>query len=344
MASHVEAIAVDYLEGDEPAEAVVAAIRAQLPVTSPEQARALAERELFARLAAGAMLPAARDAFNTWRPDLVVRDPCEWASALARPDHVAAAQVAITFAAGEAACLDVAAPVLEAQRPGVVEEVRDQPYLTAFPASLDPSPWATTIRYRPPTPRPAAPLPDWWDERSGPLVYATLGTVTGYLQSAATIYRAVVDALGALPVRVLLTTGGHLEPAAIGSLPANVHVEEWVDQTRILRKAATVVCHGGSGTVWGAIAAGVPVVVVPAFADQETNGRVIARAGAGTLVARAPEPDGRRRPAGPTDVQAIREATGSVLAEPSYRAAARQLGAEMAAAPPAEAVLDRLAP
>ena len=96
--------------------------------------------------------------------------------------------------------------------------------------------------------------------------------------------------------------------------------------------------------MWGAIAAGVPVVVVPAFADQETNGRVVARAGAGTLVARAPEPDGRRRPAGPADTQAIREATGAVLADPAYRAAARQLAAEMAAAPPAAAVLDRLTP
>ena len=94
--------------------------------------------------------------------------------------------------------------------------------------------------------------------------------------------------------------------------------------------------------MWGAIAAGVPVVVVPAFADQETNGRVVARAG--TLVARAPEPDGRRRPLGPADTQAIREATGVVLADPAYRAAARQLAAEMAAAPPASAVLDRLTP
>ena len=208
MASHVEAAGVDHLVGDEPPETVVAAIREQLPVASPGEARVLAERELFARLAAGAMLPAARDAFNRWRPDLVLRDPCEWASALARPDTVAAAQVAVTFATGEAACLDVAAPVLEAQRPGVIEEVQVQPYLTAFPASVDPSPWATTIRYSRPAPKPAAPLPDWWGTRQGPLVHATLGTVTGYLQSAAAIYRALADALGALPVRVLLTTGG----------------------------------------------------------------------------------------------------------------------------------------
>ena len=60
MASHVEATGVDHLVDDEPPETVVAAIREQLPVASPERARLLAERELFARLAAGAMLPAAR--------------------------------------------------------------------------------------------------------------------------------------------------------------------------------------------------------------------------------------------------------------------------------------------
>lgn len=338
MARHVEAMGMELLAGEEPPEELVAPIREQLPVAPPEHARVLAERELFARLAAGALLPAARDAFNRWRPDLLLREPCEWASALARPTFVPAAQVAITYAAGEARCLDVAGPALEGQRPGIVEQVRCQPYLTAFPASLDPSPWEQTIRYRRPAPPPGPPLPDWWNGHTEPLVYATLGTVTGYLQGAAAIYRAVIDAVGSLRVRVLLTTGTHLDPTVIGPLPANVHVEAWVDQGRVLREAAMVVCHGGSGTVWGALAVGVPVVVVPGFADQATNGRVVAQAGAGMVVTRAPGADSRRL-AGPADTAAIRDAAAAVLAERTYRAAAGELAAELSAPPPAAEVL-----
>ena len=329
---------MDLLGGEEPPEELVAPIREQLPVAPPEHARALAERELFARLAAGALLPAARDAFNRWCPDLLLREPCEWASALARPVSVPAAQVAITYSAGEARCLDVAGPALEEQRPGIVEQVRAQPYLTAFPASLDPSPWEQTIRYRRPPPPPGPPLPDWWDGCTDPLVYATLGTVTGYLQGSAAVYRAVADALGALGVRVLLTTGTHLDRTAVGPLPANVHVEAWVDQGRVLPEAAMVVCHGGSGTVWGSLAAGVPLVVVPGFADQGTNGRVVAQAGAGVVVDRPTGPNGHRL-AGPDDISAIRNAAAAVLAEPAYRAAARELAAEMSAPPPAAEIL-----
>lgn len=343
MALHVEAMGIDLIGGEEPPEELVARIREQLPVVSPEEARELAERELFARLAAGSLLPAARRAFSIWRPDLLLREPCEWASALACPPAVPAAQVAITYAAGEARCLEVAAPVLETQRPGIVDEVRAQPYLTAFPASLDPSPWERTIRYRRPEPAPAPPLPDWWPGRSDPLVYATLGTVTAYLQDAPAIYRSIVDAVAALPVRVLLTTGSHLDPAVIGPLPDNVHTEAWVDQNRVLAEVALVVCHGGSGTVWGALAAGVPVVVVPGFADQAANGRAVAQAGAGMIVDRPPGTDGRRRPAGPKDTTAIREATGSVLADPAYREAAKDLATELAAPPPPSKILAQLA-
>lgn len=32
-------------------------------------------------------------------------------------------------------------------------------------------------------------------------------------------------------------------------MPANVHVEAWVDQSRVLPEAAMVVCRGVSGTV-----------------------------------------------------------------------------------------------
>lgn len=343
MADAAGALGVELLLGDEPPEEAVAPIREQLPTTSPQVARVLSERELFGRLAAGALLPAAREVFQRWRPEVLLREPCEWASALACPAEVVAAQVAITYAAEEMRCLETAAPVLEAQRPGVADQVRAQPYLTAFPASLDPSPWPSTIRYRQPVPAPGPSLPDWWNGRRDPLVYVTLGTVTGYLQGAATIYRAVVEAAAALPVRVLLTTGGHLDPMALGPLPPNVHVEAWVDQGRVLPEAAVVVCHGGSGTVWGALAAGVPVVVVPGFADQGANGEVVERVGAGLVVARPPDAGGRRRPAGLDDAPAIRQAVGIVLAEPSYRSAAGELAAELAAPPPAEMVLAQLA-
>lgn len=343
MARRVEAMGVELLAGNEPPEDAVAPIREQLPVAPAQVARVLAERELFGRLAAGALLPAAREAFRSWRPDLLLREPCEWASALACPEVVPAAQIAITYAAAEMSCLEIAEPVLEAQRPGIAGRVRAQPYLSAFPASVDPSPWARTIRYRRPAAAPGSPLPEWWGGRREPLVYATLGTVTGNLQDAPAMYRAVLDALHGLPVRVLLTTGDHLDPGALGPLPPNVHVEPWVDQDRVVAEVAVVVCHGGSGTVWGALAAGVPVVVVPGFADQTANGNVVQEVGAGLVVARRSEPDGRRRPAGAEDTPAIRQAVGAVLAEPAFRAAAREIAAELAALPLVDEVLPRLA-
>ena len=45
-----------------------------------------------------------------------------------------------------------------------------------------------------------------------------------------------------------------------------------------------MVHHGGSGTFLGTIAAGLPQVVVPLFADQPQNAASIARAGAGVAV------------------------------------------------------------
>jgi UDP:flavonoid glycosyltransferase YjiC (YdhE family) len=65
----------------------------------------------------------------------------------------------------------------------------------------------------------------------------------------------------------------------------NVHVEAWVDQVDVLDVAALVICHGGSGTVFGALAAGVPLIAAPMFADQPTNARLVVDAGAGVALA-----------------------------------------------------------
>ena len=70
-------------------------------------------------------------------------------------------------------------------------------------------------------------------------------------------------------------------PAAVGPQPANVRVEEFVAQTEVLPEADVVVCHGGSGSVVGALACGVPLLVLPMGADQMDNAARVAALGVG---------------------------------------------------------------
>jgi UDP:flavonoid glycosyltransferase YjiC (YdhE family) len=106
---------------------------------------------------------------------------------------------------------------------------------------------------------------------------------------------------------VLLTTGESGDPEEIRS-PANAHVEVWWPQQAVMPHAAAVIGHGGMGTTMAGLAAGVPMVVLPIFADQPFNARRVHALGAGILV------DG-----GPAGVGAIPAALTEVLGVPSYR-------------------------
>jgi MGT family glycosyltransferase len=138
-----------------------------------------------------------------------------------------------------------------------------------------------------------------------------------------------MDAAAGLSARVLLTVGNETDLGVVGPAPPNVRVERWVPQARVLGRASAVVCHGGSGTTLGALAAGLPLVVVPLFADQPLNARRVAEVGAGVAIAHD-EPTPVR-----VDPAALRAAIERVLAEPAYAAAARAIADEMAALPPA---------
>ena len=334
-----------FAPGGEPAEADVAPIRERLPVAPTREAMVLGNRDLFGRLAARAMLPPMARTCSEWRPSLVLRDPCEYASAVVGPQlGVPTAQVAISLAAAETRSIAAAAPALDELRPGLADELRTVPYLTRFPGSLDPSPFPATFRYRVPEPGRRAAVPDWWDGSRAPLVYLTFGTVLGHMTRALDVYRIALRAVAGLDVRVLLTVGRSVEPADLRPVPANVHVEQWVDQADVLGHADVVVCHGGSGTVFGALAAGVPLVVVPQFADQFANARLVATAGAG-LAAPPDKPTAAatpRRPLDDDDVPGIAAAIVAVLAEPSYRERAAALAADMAGAPTVDDVLGQL--
>ena len=75
-------------------------------------------------------------------------------------------------------------------------------------------------------------------------------------------------------------------------VPANAHVEQFLPHAPILARAACAVTHGGAGVTQKALAAGVPVCVVPFGRDQLEVARRVEVADAGTrLPARRLNPD-----------------------------------------------------
>jgi hypothetical protein len=214
----VEGAGYPFEPGGEPSEAEVAAIREQLPIVPAAEASVLGNRELFGRLAARAMLPAMQRVFERWRPDAVIREPCEYASAvLAHRTGAPVAQVAISFADVEAGSIALAAPALEEHHSGMGDVLMTTPHMTRFPESLDPSPFSATLRFRETIPSSPDPLPIWWGDAEGPLVYMTFGTVLGHMANAAEVYRMALKAVEHLDARILMAVGRKFDASNAGA-------------------------------------------------------------------------------------------------------------------------------
>jgi UDP:flavonoid glycosyltransferase YjiC (YdhE family) len=327
--------------GDEPPRELIDDVWGRVRAGPPQAVVGLIDRELFADACAQAMLPTARELVSSWRPGLVLHEPCEYASAVvAHETGTAQAEVGISLAVIERGVLEMVTPIIEGYGPGVADAIRTASYLSSFPASLDPSPWGDTRRFR--EPASGGALRDWWPSDDRPLVYMTFGSVIGHLPEAAEVYRTALDAASGLPARVLLTVGRETDLGSLGAVPENGHVEQWVPQADAVAEADVVVCHGGSGTTFGALAAGVPLVICPLFADQRVNARVAESAGAAIVAPRREVPRGALRGLGPADVDPLREAIERVLAEPAYRRAAKRIAAEMAEMPTVDEVVGEL--
>ena len=159
-------------------------------------------------------------------------------------------------------------------------------------------------------------------------MYLTFGTAAPQMGCFPDLYRAAIDALAPLPINLLVTTGRDRDPAALGPVPANVRVERWLPQTDVVRHARAMVCHGGTGTVRGALAQGVPVAVLPMFADQPHNAARVAELGAGLVI----EPG----------LVGLAEAVQALLTRDRYAAGAAQVAAEIRALPTVDTAVDLL--
>src|SRR4029079_18134362 len=73
-------------------------------------------------------------------------------------------------------------------------------------------------------------------------------------------------------------------------VPSHVHVVESVPHGAVFPHVGLVISHGGHGTVIRALAAGVPVMVVPISRDQPDNSARVVFHGVGTKVSKRSSP------------------------------------------------------
>ncbi len=159
--------------------------------------------EVFAGEHARSALPGLLALMRRWRPDVVLRETCEFASPLAA-DAAGIPDVHV------ACFLSIPADInWDLQRPlgrlradfGLLPLRRDradEPYLTLAPRSLENPAWPSllgTRRFRPPTPA-EAPLPDWWGGSQDPLVYVSFGSAAAGNGFFPELYRDAAQALG----------------------------------------------------------------------------------------------------------------------------------------------------
>ncbi|MEO8477558.1 MAG: glycosyltransferase [Actinomycetota bacterium] len=292
-------------------------------------------REGFARRIARERVTALLPLAERWRPDVLVCDEVDWGGMLAAERLGLPHANVLVLAAGSFARRSVVAEPLAELRADL--GLAPDPELAMLDRDLMLSPFPPSFR------DPASPLPTTahairptgiaeatdaeraaWrdDQRDAPVVYVTLGTV--FNLESGDLFERIFEGLGGLPLQVVATVGRQLDPAALAEVPDNVRVERYVPQSLLLPRCDAVVCHGGSGSVTGALLHGLPMVVLPMGADQPMNAARCETLGVGRTL------DALH--ATPADIGG---ALAAVLRDPTYRDAAVRMQAEISSLPDA---------
>jgi len=314
----------------------------RLPLRPPDREREERDlRERFARRAARDRAPLILELCRDWQPDVLVCDETDFGA------MVAAERLGLPFAT----VLVIAAGSFVSQRTvgEALNELRAEHglppegdlgmpsrylVLSTFPPRYRDPDWplpATAHSLRPPPPLPASvPAPPWCSfPTRAPTVYFTLGTV--FNTESGDLFAQVLSGLRELPVNVVATTGHAIAPSELGPQPPHVHVARYIPQSQVLPYCDLVVCHGGSGSVMGALAHGLPMVLIPIGADQPLNGdRCTALGVARVLDAMAVTAEG------------VRETTRAVLDDSAHRRNAEIVRDEIAALPGLERAVELL--
>jgi MGT family glycosyltransferase len=188
-------------------------------------------------------------------------------------------------------------------------------YRTAEPFEYARSTWPARVHaIGPGLWAPPGEAPAWLHDLPRP---RTLVSISTEFQDDGAIVAAALEGLRDEPGSVIVTTSA-LDPTPFEPPHERVRITRFLPHAAVIPHVDVVVTHGGMGTTQRALAAGVPVCVIPWGRDQSESGRRAEVSGAGTMLPRARLTPDRLR-------AAVREAR-------SRKAGAERVAAAFAAA------------
>lgn len=166
------------------------------------------------------------------------------------------------------------------------------------------------------SPDAAPQLPEWWPDLAGrTVVLVSQGTQN---IDPDDLIRPALVALADRDVIVVATTGVPGRDTLPFAPPANARVAGFVPFAELLPHVDLMVTNGGWGGTLSALGHGIPLIVAGGDLDKPEVAARVAWSGAGVNL-RTGTPSSR----------AVGEAVTRVLADPSFRAAAARVGAQL---------------
>jgi UDP:flavonoid glycosyltransferase YjiC (YdhE family) len=190
-------------------------------------------------------------------------------------------------------------------------------------AALDAvAPWPVDLTYVGPLqPADRGPAPPDLPDRFVLVSFST----TWQMQVA--LLQHAIDALSALDLPVVVTTGPSVAPSELTASPNTIILEQ-LPHRAVLDRVEVVITHAGHGTVLTSLTAGVPLVCIPQGRDQYDVASRVAATSTGIVV-------------NADDVgEQLLDGVRNVLGDPRFRAAATQMRAAIAEHRGVEQALD----
>ena len=145
------------------------------------------------------------------------------------------------------------------------------------------------------------------------LVYISLGTIDNQNLD---FYKKTFEAFGSMEdIEIVLSVGKKTDINALGQIPKNFSVYNYVPQLEVLKQTDIFITHGGMNSSSEALYNSIPLIVVPQFGDQFTVGKRVQDLGAGILL-----------PSKEVTVSKLKQAMESILDNASYKENAIKLG------------------